>query len=60
MSKYINSDDKYITRDTENEKLKIYLNENYQKMPMIMSNEFFTTFWMLTLDSIYFPAKLYT
>jgi len=29
-------------------------------MENVMSNEFFTAFWMLTLDSIYLPAKLYT
>ena len=52
--------DKYINRCKDNDKLKAYLNENYQKMESVMSSEFFTAFWMLTLDSICFPAKLYS
>jgi hypothetical protein len=59
MSKFINSDEKYINNYCNNDKLKSYLNENYSKMSSVISNEFFTTFWMLTLDSIYFPSKLY-
>lgn len=60
INRFITSEEKYINRYGENDKLKLYLNENYTKMNNVMSNEFFTTFWMLTLDSIYFPAKLYT
>ena len=60
LGEYINSEDKLINGYEVNENLKKYLSVNYKKVEKMLPKSFFTTFWMLTLDSIYFPQKIYT
>lgn len=59
MGKFAKLEDKYINSSEVDLKLKNYLSQNYHRVQTMMTKSFFTTFWMLTLDSIYFPQKLY-
>ena len=60
FSKYIQLDNKYVEGYSVQEKTKEFLNANYPSILQCMSKKFLTTFWMLTLDSIYFPSKVYS
>lgn len=59
ISLYIANDNKLIEGYNVEGNLMNYLNENLSKVQNIMPKSFFTAFWFLTPDSIYFPEKLY-
>jgi hypothetical protein len=54
------SDEAYLRRGyRSNEKMDNYLNNYKQRVFELLPAPFFISFWFLTLDSVYFPAKSY-
>jgi hypothetical protein len=43
----------------QNERVEAYLNVFKARVFELIPPAFFTTFWFLTIDSVYFPAKSY-
>lgn len=54
-------DDNYLVKGySTNDKITKYLANYKTRYEELLPIEFYTAFWFLTLDSIYFPAKLYS
>jgi hypothetical protein len=53
-------DPKYLMRSSRpNERVEAYLNVYKVRVLELLPPAFFTAFWLLTIDSVYFPAKSY-
>lgn len=42
-----------------NQKVDSYLSSYKEKVMNVLPGSFFTCFWFLTIDSVYFPTKSY-
>lgn len=60
IQNYVKMEEKYVMGYEVHDNLRKYLTENFEKVDKMFSKNFLTTFWMLTLDSIYFPSKIYS
>jgi hypothetical protein len=54
------SDENYLKKSFRaNQKVSSYLSAYKGRIMEILPGSFFTSFWFLTIDSVYFPAKCY-